>query len=170
MMKRSQRMKPVLAVAQRSEDVTLQAYGRSQQQLAAAEHKLKQLTDYQQDYASGLHVVSSQLVDLAQLQARRHFMTKLQGAISAQQAEVARCQQHVAQARLAWLKTRSHSQSMNKLTERYQHEEHQLRERQAQRQSDELSGQRVTWLRQANPSQERSSQDSLDDWSTGVAS
>jgi len=165
MMKRSQRMKPVLAVAQRSEDVTLQAYGRCQQQLADAEHKLRQLTDYQQEYAAGLQVVSSRLVDLAQLQARRHFMTKLQGAIAAQQAEILRCQQVVAQARLAWLKTRSHSQSMNKLTERYQQEEGQQRERQAQRQSDELSGQRVTWLRQANQSN-----DAQDDWSAGVAS
>ena len=160
MMKRSQRMKPVLAVARRSEDVTLQTYGRCQQQLTEAEHKLKQLTDYQQEYSAGLHVVSSRLVDLAQLQARRHFMAKLQSAIAAQQAEVARCQQMVAQARLAWLKTRGHSQSMSKLSERYQQEEGQVRERQAQRQSDELSGQRFTWLRQAGQ----------DDWSTGVAS
>lgn len=160
MMKRSQRMKPVLAVAQRSEDVMLQAYGRSQQQLADADHKLRQLTDYQQEYAAGLQVVSSRLVDLAQLQTRRHFMAKLQAAIAAQQAEVARCQQIVVQARLAWLKTRGHSQSMCKLTERYQQEESQLRERQTQRQSDELSGQRVTWLRQAGQ----------DDWLTGAAS
>ena len=165
MMKRSQRMKPVLAVAERSEDVMLQAYGRSQQQLSEAENKLRQLTDYQQEYAAGLQVVSSQLVDLAQLQARRHFMTKLQGAIAAQQAEVGRCQQATAKARLAWLKTRCHSQSMTKLTERYQQEESQLRERQAQRQSDELSGQRVTWLRQANQDNASS-----DDWATGVAS
>lgn len=165
MMKRSQRMKPVLAVAQRSEDLMLQAYGRSQQQLADADNKLKQLTDYQQEYALGLQVVSSQLVDLAQLQARRHFMTKLQGAIAAQQAEVLRCQQRVAQARLEWLKTRGHSQSMTKLTERYQQEESQTRERQTQRQSDELSGQRVTWLRQANQDNASS-----EDWTTGVAS
>lgn len=162
MMKRSHRMKPVLAVAQRAEDVMLQAYGRSQQQLAEADHKLRQLTDYQQEYASGLQVVSSQLVDLAQLQARRHFMTKLQSAIAAQQGEVERCRQRVAQARLAWLKTRGHSQSMTKLTERYQQEESQLRDRQAQRQSDELAGQRVTWMRQALASH--------DDHSTGVAS
>lgn len=165
MMKRSQRMKPVLAVAQRSEDVMLQAYGRSQQQLADADNKLKQLTDYQQEYALGLQVVSSQLVDLAQLQARRHFMAKLQGAIAAQQAEVLRCQQRVAQARLEWLKTRGHSQSMTKLTERYQQEESQTRERQTQRQSDELSGQRVTWLRQVNQDNA-----SPEDWATGVAS
>lgn len=160
MMKRSQRMKPVLAVARRSEDVTLQAYGRCQQQLADAEYKLKQLTDYQQEYSAGLHVVSSRLVDLAQLQARRHFMTKLQSAIAAQQMEITRCQQMVAQARLAWLKTRGHSQSMSKLSDRYQQEEGQLRDRQAQRQSDELAGQRFTWQRQADQ----------DDWTTGVAS
>ena len=160
MMKRSLRMKPVLAVAKRSEDVMLQAYGRSQQQLTEAHHKLLQLTDYQQEYAVGLQVVSSRLVDLAQLQTRRHFMIKLRSAIAAQQAEVARCQQIFAQAQLAWLKTRGHSQSMCKLTERYQQEETQLRERQAQRQSDELTGQRVTWLRQAGQ----------DDRMTGAAS
>lgn len=170
MMKRSQRMKPVLAVAQRSEDVMLKAYGRSQQQLAEADNKLRQLTEYQQEYALGLQVVSSQLIDLAQLQARRHFMTKLQTAITAQQAEVGRCQQSVAQARLAWLKTRGHSQSMCKLTERYQQEEGQLRERQVQRQSDELSGQRVTWLKQAAQEQQIEDDQLQSDWLTGAAS
>ncbi len=159
-MKRSQRMRPVLAVAQRAEDVMLKAYARSQQQLADAEHKLNQLVDYQLEYARGLHVVSSQLVDLAQLQARRHFMNKLMAAIASQQAEVARFQQLVVSARLAWLKTRGHSQSMSKLTARYESEEFALREQQAQRQADELSGQRFTWRQQAEQ----------EDWQQGAAS
>ena len=170
MMKRSQRMKPVLAVAQRSEDVMLRTYGRCQQQLAEADNKLKQLSDYQQEYALGLQVVSSQLIDLAQLQARRHFMIKLQAAIAAQQAEVGRCQQMVAQARLAWLKTRGHSHSLCKLTERYQQEEGQVVERQIQRQSDELSGQRVTWLRQSVQDHQTQDEQSQSDWLTGAAS
>lgn len=160
MMKRSQRMRPVLAVAQRAEDVMLKAYARSQQQLADAEQKLHQLVDYQLEYARGLHVVSSQLVDLAQLQARRHFMNKLMAAIASQQSEVARYQQVVVSARLAWLKSRGHSQSMGKLTARYETEEFALREQQAQRQSDELSGQRFTRRQQAEQ----------DDWLQGAAS
>lgn len=160
MMKRSQRMRPVLAVAQRAEDVMLKAYARSQQQLSDAEHKLNQLLDYQMDYSRGLQVVSSQLVDLAQLQARRHFMTKLRAAIQAQQLEVSRCQQAVSSARVAWLKTRSHSQSMTKLTARYESEEDAALALQAQRQSDELSGQRFVWRQQAE----------RDDWAQGAAS
>ena len=160
MMKRSQRMRPVLAVAQRAEDVMLKAYARSQQQLADAEYKLNQLVDYQVEYARGLQVVSSQLIDLAQLQARRHFMAKLMAAIAAQQGEVTRCQQLVVSARLAWLKTRGHSQSMNKLTARYESEECAQRELQVQRQADELSGQRFVWRQQAEQ----------DDWLQGAAS
>lgn len=159
MIKRSQRMKPVLAVAQRAEDVMLLTYGRSQQQLTDAEHKLRQLTDYQQEYATRLQAVSSQLLDLAQLQAQRHFMNKLQAAIAQQQAEVLRYQSIVAHTRLAWLKTRGHSQGMSKLIASYQQEESHVLALQAQRQSDELTGQRVLW-RQAQS----------EDWMPGEAS
>jgi flagellar export protein FliJ len=87
-------------------------------------------------------------------------MNKLMAAIASQQSEVARFQQLVVSARLAWLKTRGHSQSMSKLTARYESEEFSMREQQAQRQADELSGQRFTWRQQAEQ----------DDWQQGAAS
>lgn len=145
-MKRSRRMVPVLNLARREEEAALRLCGQAQQTLDDALAKLEQLQDYCVEYRQRLDQTGTG-VDLARLQSARHFLERLHDARRQQQAEVERLRQQQAQIRAQWLKTRHHSESLNKLTAEYRREEDYLMARKSQALADDLSGQRLAWVR-----------------------
>ncbi len=145
MMKRSQRMQPVIELARRKEQEVLRRCGQAQQRIDEALGKLSQLQDYAAEYrqrGSGAVVL-----DLVQLQSSRHFLERLGHAMTQQQAEVERLHRAAAVLRQEWVQARRYRESLDDLAARYRQEEQVAQERAAQHQADDLSGQRLTWIR-----------------------
>lgn len=145
-MKRSQRLKPVLGVAQREQDTLARHSQAARQQLQLAEDKLSQLRQYHQEYAQRLHPGQGQRLDIAHMQEARLFLQRLADAIGLQTQEVQRQQARSAEAEQAWIKARQHCQSLENLLEQYRAEERAARDRADQARADDLAGQRHVWL------------------------
>lgn len=148
-MNRSQRLKPVVALAEREESQLAQAYTAQLQQLQAARDKLQQLVHYRADYAVMAEQVPGRPMDLARLQGARLFLQRLSDAIGMQEAEIRRIDALVSKARMSWLGAKRHQQSIDDLVTRYQRQEHHIREKREQHQQDEMAIQRLAWRQNA---------------------
>ncbi|MEO6699688.1 MAG: flagellar export protein FliJ [Paraperlucidibaca sp.] len=144
-MNRSQRLKPVVALAEREESQLAQAYTAQLQHLHVAREKLQQLVHYRLDYAVMAEQVPGRPMDLARLQGARAFLQRLSEAIGMQEAEICRLDGFVNKARASWLGAKRHQQSISDLVTRYHAQERQIDDKREQNRQDELSGQRMAW-------------------------
>ncbi len=80
-------------------------------------------------------------MDVKQLQEYRLFLARLNDAIAQQQKTVLQAERDVERCRSGWMRTRTRSQALDKVRERYQHVERQEAERREQADLDERSTQ-----------------------------
>lgn len=144
-MNRSQRLKPVVALAEREETQLAQAYTAQLQILQTARDKLQQLVHYREDYAVMAEQVPGRPMDLVRLQGARSFLQRLSEAIGMQEVEIRRLDGLVTLARNQWLGAKRHQQSITDLVARYRLQERQIDEKREQNQQDELASQRMAW-------------------------
>jgi flagellar FliJ protein len=138
-MTRSKRMTPVVKVAENREQAAARLLGAAQQQLAAQQRKLEELATYRDQYSQEFQLRSGQGMGVARLQDYRVFLARLNQAIEQQQRVVARCEQDCERQRRYWMATRSRTQALDKVVDRYRREEHLASERREQHESDEHS-------------------------------
>ncbi|WJW74571.1 flagellar export protein FliJ [Thiohalobacter sp. IOR34] len=136
-MSRSRRMRPVVEVADRREQQAARILGEARRRLQEEEAKLAQLIEYHADYARRLEAGSGASLSAARLQDFRLFLDRLAQAIRQQRERIERQRLDCEEKRLAWLATRSRSQALDKVVERYQREEQKAAARREQRESDE---------------------------------
>lgn len=144
-MNRSQRLAPVMALAEREEAQLAQAYTQQLKQLQLAREKLQQLVHYRMDYAAMAEQAPGHALDLARLQGARSFLQRLSEAIGMQEAEIRRIDALVSKARAHWLAAKRHQQSLTDLIARYRLQERQIADKREQTSHDELAGQRSAW-------------------------
>jgi flagellar FliJ protein len=136
-MTRSKRMIPVVKVAENREQVAARALGEAQQRLAAQQRKFEELVTYRDQYSSEFQHYSGQGMGVARLQDYRVFLARLNEAIQQQQRVVERCQLDCERQRGHWMSTRTRTQALGKVVDRYRREEGQVAERREQRDTDE---------------------------------
>lgn len=146
-MTRSKRMTPVVKVAESREQAAARVLGEARQRLEQQQRKLEELTTYRDQYSLEFQQCSGQGMGVARLQDFRLFLARLNEAIEQQRRLVERCQQDCERRRLQWVATRTRTQALGKVVDRYQREEQRVAERREQRDSDE----RAQRVRQPEP-------------------
>jgi flagellar FliJ protein len=130
-------MQPVQRVAQNREQTAVQELGQSQQFLDAQQAKLEELLAYRDQYTRAFEASGGAGLDANRLQDYRVFLQRLGEAIRQQQALIAQCCAQHEQTRQQWIATRSHSQAIDKVVDRYVREEQNQQQRREQREQDE---------------------------------
>jgi flagellar FliJ protein len=130
-------MTPVVKVAESREQAAARILGEAQQRLAAQQRKFDELITYRDQYSSEFQQRSGQGMGVARLQDYRLFLARLNEAIQQQQRVVALCQQDCERQRRHWMSTRTRTQALGKVVDRYRREELQAGERREQLDSDE---------------------------------
>jgi len=138
-MTRSKRMQPVQHVAKGREQEAMQKLGQSQQYLDAQIAKLEELRAYRDQYASDFATSGENGVSATRVQDYRIFLGRLGEAVRQQEALIAQCEAQHEQTRQQWVDSRSHSQAIGKVMERYKAEENNIQERREQKEQDERS-------------------------------
>lgn len=141
-MTRSKRIKPVVDVAERREQEQARHLGAAQTELQQHRHKLEQLIQYRDEYARQFENTGNNGLSVARLQDYRVFLNRLNQAIEQQKDVIRQAEQACEQQRQRWLDSRTRAQALDKVADRYQREEAQSRERQAQIETDEFALQR----------------------------
>lgn len=139
-MTRSKRMQSVQHLAHNREQDAVRKLGESQQYLAAQQTKLQELRAYRDEYAKAFESSGGAGLDALRIQEYRAFLGRLNQAIQQQESLISQCSARHEQTRQQWLVTRSHSQAIDKVLERYRQQERQQEERREQRELDERAG------------------------------
>ena len=139
--KRSQRFKVVLQLAERQEQEAANQVGRYQQQLQRERQQLQQLHDYNLDYQKKF---GSQTRGLrgADLISSRGFLARLATAESEQQANLERMQKTLESLQQTWRQKYHYRQSIENLIARFSQEESEELEKRLQKEFDDLAAQR----------------------------
>lgn len=142
--KRSTKIEPIKALAERDEQARSLDYSGCKQRLDEACSKLEELLNYREEYDSAPLSDEGHL-DIAKLQENRQFLVKLTQVIQLQEQNVERLRELTESAREAWLNSRVKTKNLDRLSENYRDEEDRAAERVEQKQSDELNSQRFLW-------------------------
>ena len=151
-MTKSQRLKPVTRVAENREQEAALAMAEAQQALNEREARLNELVGYRAEYHMRYKTASGVGMEAAQIQDYRHFIAKLDQAISGQLALVEAARNVHEETKRQWFATRSKSMALGKVVTRYRHEEVRSAERREQGEADERNQHRkpVSSLGSAN--------------------
>jgi flagellar protein FliJ len=136
-MTKSQRLKPVTRVAENREQEAALAMAEAQQALNEREARLNELLSYRAEYHMRYKTASSTGMEAAQIQDYRHFIAKLDQAISGQLALVEGARGVYEETKRQWFATRSKSLALDKVVTRYRHQEVRSTERREQGEADE---------------------------------
>lgn len=136
-MTRSKRMQPVQTVARGREQDAMHKLGQSQQYLDAQLAKLEELRAYREQYTRDFTASGENGLNATRLREFRAFLGKLGEAISQQEALIARYRSRHEEHREQWVKTRSHSQAIDKVVDRFREQERRQQERREQHEQDE---------------------------------
>ncbi|MDH3747778.1 MAG: flagellar export protein FliJ [Gammaproteobacteria bacterium] len=136
MKKRSARLKKIVALAEAEERNQRVLTGRSQSQLNQQFGRLGELNAYRQSYADK----AKHNADLrsAHWKDYQNFLSKLDRAVRSQRQIVHDCEQSLETHRRQWMEKRQRLESLERVRERYQQEEHLHDERLEQRTQDDM--------------------------------
>jgi flagellar FliJ protein len=136
-MTRSKRMQPVQRVAQGREQEAMRKLGESQRFLDAQKVKLQELRDYREQYARDFAASGEGGLHAGRVRDYRAFLGRLGNAIAQQEALISQYESQHEQTRQEWVASRSHSQAIGKVVDRYREQERRQEERREQREQDE---------------------------------
>jgi flagellar FliJ protein len=136
-MSRSKRMQPVQRVAHGREEDAMHKLGQSQRFLDAQQARLEELRAYRDQYSREFAASGESGLDASRVRDYRAFLSRLGEAIQQQEVLVARYQSQHEQTRQRWVESRSHSQAIDKVVDRYRRQERQQQERREQLEHDE---------------------------------
>lgn len=136
-MTRSRRMQPVQRVAHNREQSAVQKLGQSQQYLAAQQAKLDELRSYRDQYTKDFEASGGAGLGATRLRDYRVFLSRLNEAICQQETLLAQCSCQHEETRRQWIQTRTHSQAIDKVVQRFHAEEQRQQERREQKEQDE---------------------------------
>jgi len=137
-MQRSQRVQPVLELAENKVQELARALGQEQQRLAQMQLQLNELERYRDLYQQEMKARSQGGLDIRQLREFHAFVERLELALRQQQHGLSQQQQRCDQARSKYLAERAGAQALGKVVERYRNEESALLARREQNELDDL--------------------------------
>jgi flagellar FliJ protein len=138
-MTRSERMQPVVQVAETREREAAKALGACQQQLHAHQNRLAQLQGYRMEYLERFQAAGQGGMSGAQLREWQQFLANLDQAIDQQRRQVELTGRQCDQVRLAWLRVRSKQKAVEKVVDRFRTEEIHAAAKREQKDNDEIA-------------------------------
>lgn len=140
-MKRSNRLEPVVKVAEDREQQAAQALGDSQLALTQASKRQAELENYRQEYTNRFHREGAVGMSAVQMVDYRTFLANLDRAIAEQVLLVQQAASMVDQQRQAWFNRRGKVKMLGNVVARYQADEQRDADRKEQGDQDERSQQ-----------------------------
>lgn len=137
-MKRSDRMKPILDVAQRREQQAAHVLGRVQRDLNEQRNKLYTLSQYREEYKQRFQFQAMQGISATQLHSFQQFIQQLDLAINEQVKKIARLEEACASSRKNWQHEKQHSQAIDSVVNRFIGQERIQHDRREQRLLDDM--------------------------------
>lgn len=138
-MKKSQRMKPIAAIAESGEQQAAIDLGSSQSEQQSRIARLEELKNYLVEYQQRFTLSGASGFTVSQLQNFQSFLTNLRLAIDQQKSLVKDSMALVSEKRDQWFKCRNKVKIYQKMVVRYRSEEDKAEERQEQILMDELA-------------------------------
>lgn len=139
MMKRAQRLQPVIDMAQDAEREAAGQLGQCQTALQQAQQQLHNLQQYRNDY-------QQQWIDQGQtgvsgqwLMNYQRFLSQLEVAIAQQEKSLAWHESNVSVSQKKWQQTYARLEGLRKLVQRYQDEAQKAADKQEQKLLDEMA-------------------------------
>lgn len=138
--KRSTRMQLILQLAERDEQVAVDALQQNRQQLNDVEEQLIQIRDYQREY---LQRVNGKISGLSarEMITDRQLIQQLSVAEDAQLLKFGQSKKYVDMAMQYWQKLHQRRKNIEELIGKMRHTENQLEEKILQKELDELTSQ-----------------------------
>lgn len=141
-MKRSDRLTPVLELAETREKQATQKLGQSQHKLEAAQRSLESLHSFRTSYTERFRQSGDQGLSARQLTEYRAFLGKVNTAIAEQEKVVQQAEADVEKRRSEWEAARRHALGIQKVVENALLEETRVHEKQLQAEMDERASRR----------------------------
>jgi len=138
-MRRSQRLQPVLDLAENKVQDLARILGQEQQRLAHLQQQLAELERYRDLYQQEMQARSQTGLDIRQLRDFHAFVERLEAALQQQRQGLNRQQQRCEQVRLDYLAERAHAQALDQVIVRTRQEEAAQGARREQNELDELA-------------------------------
>lgn len=137
--KRSQRLKPVLDLANLNRDKAEAEMGRCRQLLVQEQHKLRGLINYQDEYRQMVHGDAGTPVAAHQLQITQAFLKQLQAAIEQQQVYISNVEQQLEVLTQSWRQRYGDSEAIGKVIDSARTQERAERDRKLQNETDDIA-------------------------------
>jgi len=134
---RSKRMQSVADLAKNREDNAARVLGERRKFLEQQKQRLAELMMYREEYAIKFQSTGNQGLTISQLNEYRHFLIKLNMAIVQQRTHIDMATDDCQLFQQKWLDSRSHTQALDKVVERYRNQEIKVLERKEQKELDE---------------------------------
>ncbi|HHI94984.1 MAG TPA: flagellar export protein FliJ [Gammaproteobacteria bacterium] len=136
-MKRSQRLAPVVKVAENREQQAARSLGDSQSALNQAQQRLDELKNYREEYIQRFHANGAVGMSAVQMGDYRLFLSNLSRAIEQQTALVQQAAAVVEEQRQKWFTRRGKVKMLGNVVSRFQADEQRVVDRKEQLEQDE---------------------------------
>lgn len=144
-MKRSQRLNPIVELAEKATETALIRVGEANAIWLRDTEQLEELGRYKGEYLAKLRSGEQLSMSAQKVLELRGFLVQLDQAIEVQRQQVERSLTTLQQQQTFWKTTRSKEQAMQSLVGRYHHEEIQVELKQEQLDNDERNT--LQWIR-----------------------
>ncbi|WP_428239455.1 flagellar export protein FliJ [Gynuella sp.] len=147
-MNRSQRLVIVEKLIQQQEEQLARALTMARENVQREQHRLDELTGYQNSYEDEFHSQAQKGISGQQWQSYQHFISQLEQVIKAQQHTILMAQRQANEVMQRWKKIHLKRKSMSSFIESVRFEEWVAQEKLEQKQNDELVTQMFSRTRQ----------------------
>lgn len=138
-MRRSNRLQPVIKIADTREQKAARDLGESQRLLNDQQQQLDYLRNYRAEYGQQMQNRGRGGIAAQQIQQMQIFLAQIDKAIAQQQQRVEICARNCLQKRDHWLKARGRTQALLKVKEHYLDQERYAADKREQKEIDDLS-------------------------------
>lgn len=136
-MTKSKRFKPIAKLAASREQEAAKVLGKSQQVLTAQELRLAELKTYRSEYVESYMSAGGKGISVDQMRNYQVFLVNLDKAISQQEILVNNTTNEVGKDKTQWFETLSRKKVMNKVVDKFKHEELRSASKSEQREMDD---------------------------------
>ncbi len=138
-MTRSERMKPVVEVAESRERKAAREFAEHQHMVETECQRLDDLQGFRKEYLRGMQTQGESGMTAARLRQWQQFMAGLDRAIEQQRQQVASVESQLEQKRQQWFLARGKHKALGKVVERYRADEERVRSKREQKEIDEFA-------------------------------
>jgi flagellar FliJ protein len=146
-MTRSERLRPVLSVAEEQDRTAARALAQCRRRLQQQEARLAELEQYQADYAQRFRQGAGDGLGAARLSDYRAFLERLGEALRQQQALIESIRAECAGLERRWAAARARLDALGRVSARYHRQELMVRARREQAETDERAARGMTGRR-----------------------